>query len=228
MIFSLPFQVERFPTPSEGSMHHVVFSALQWKDPNLGVMTKAAKQRFAILYNQLLDNSFMMETLELAYIHGAMSGVKVVAVHKNLLRLFLSNDVASASFPAIKSLWESVRDWDPNRSFEVEFSCEHEACSGSSDYLFWPAVKEILELNILGIEQYPNPVLHHCACEMPKDSDPEPHEFHVDIRQPLSARSVATAPLCPVVGVSIASKMRHSSHLMTDYYLRSVHKSVDA
>lgn len=221
MIFSPPFQVERFPTPAEGSMHHVVFSALQWKDPNLGVMRKAAKQRFAILYNQLLDNSFMMETLEQAYIHGAMSGVKVVAVHKNLLRLFLSNDVASTSFPAIESLWESVNDWDPNRSFEVEFSCEHEACSGSSDYLFWPAVKEILESNILGIE-------HHCACEIPEGSDPESHEFHVDIRQALSARSAVTAQLCPAVGGSIASKLRHSSHLMTDYYLRSVLKSADA
>jgi hypothetical protein len=228
MIFSPPFQVERFPAPVESSMHYVVFSAVQWKDPNLGVMTNAAKQRFAVLYNERLDNNFMMETLEQAYIQGAMSGVKVIGVHKNLLRLFLSNDVGSASFPAIESLWQSVKRWDLNRSFEVDFSCEQEACSGSSDYLFWPAVKEILESNILGIEQYPIPVLHNCAWDIPKDSDPTSHEFQVYIRQALSALSAATAQLCPMAVETDISKMRHSSLLMTAYYLRSAFDSADA
>jgi hypothetical protein len=89
MTFSPLFHPECPPVALDNAFHYIVFSALQWKDANLEVMTKAAKQRFAVLYNQPLEDRFMMETLEQAHIQGAMSGVKLVAVHKNLLRLFL-------------------------------------------------------------------------------------------------------------------------------------------
>lgn len=158
MMFSHLFHPESTPVALDNALHYVVFSTLQWKTPNLDVMKKAAKQRFAILYNQPLEHSFVMETLEQAHIQGAMSGVKLVAVHKNLLYLFLSDDVASTTFPAIESLWAPIRELDLNQRLEIDFACENEVYSGRSDYAFWPAVKEVLESNVLGIEQYQVPV----------------------------------------------------------------------
>jgi hypothetical protein len=114
-----------------------VLSTLQWKTPNLDLMATASKQRFAVLYNQSLGDRFAIETLEQAHIQGAMSGVKLVSVHKDVLRIFLSDEVAGATFPAIEALWEPIKELDLNRRLEVDFSCEHEVypavpntCSG--------------------------------------------------------------------------------------------------
>lgn len=158
MIFSHLLHLESPPVALDG-LHYAVFSCLQWKTPNLELMTQASKQRFAILYNQPLENSFVMETLEQAHIQGAMSGVKVVAVHKNLLYLFLSKEVASITFPAIETLWTPITELDINQGLKVDFACENEVYSGRSDYAFWPAVKEILASNELGVEQYVTPIL---------------------------------------------------------------------
>lgn len=201
MSFLHLFQPECAPVALDDGHHYVVFSALQWKDPNLEVMTKAAKQRFAVLYNKPLDERFMIETLEQAHIHGAMSGVKVVTVHKNFLHLFLSDEVSGTTFHAIESLWEPIKELDLNRRLEIGFSCEFEAYSGRSDYLFWPTVKEILESNILGIEQYCVPVLHDCAEEIVSGDEPVTHQFHVDIRQ--SFTSQQAAPTQPPHGFGV-------------------------
>lgn len=182
------FHPESTPEALDHSLEYIVFSTLQWKTPNLDVMTRAGKQRFAVLYNQPLDERFMMETLEQAHIHGAMSGVKVVAVHKNLLCLFLSDEVLSTTFHAIESLWEPIKDLDLNRRLEIDFCCEHEAYSSSSDYCFLPALIEILESNILGIEQYRVPVLHDCVEEIFKGDEPVAHQFHIDIRHSFTSK----------------------------------------
>lgn len=158
MIFSHLLHLESPPETLDG-LHYAVFSCLQWKSPNLELMAQASKQRFAILYSQPLESSFVIETLEQAHIQGAMSGVKVVAVHKNSLYLFLSKEVASITFPAIENLWTPITGVDLNQRVNVDFACENEVYSGRSDYTFWPAVKEILESNELGVAQYATPLL---------------------------------------------------------------------
>jgi hypothetical protein len=158
MIFSHLFHLESPPETLDG-LHYAVFSCLQWKSPNLELMAQASKQRFAILYSQPLESSFVIETLEQAHIQGAMSGVKVVAVHNNSLYLFLSKEVTSITFPAIENLWTLITDVDLNQRVNVDFACENEVYSGRSDYKFWPAVKEILESNELGVAPYAMPLL---------------------------------------------------------------------
>lgn len=158
MIFSHLLHLESPPVALDG-INYAVFSCLQWKSPNLEMMTRASKQRFAILYNQPLENSFVIETLEQAHIQGAMSGVKVVVVHKNSLYIFLSKEVASITLPAIENLWTPITGLDLNQPLNVDFACEDEVYSGRSDYTFWPTVKEILESNELGVAQYATPLL---------------------------------------------------------------------
>jgi hypothetical protein len=170
----------------------------------------------------------MMETLEQAHIHGAMSGVKLVSVHKNLLRIFLSDEVTGTSLQAIESLWEPIKDLDLNRGLEIDFSWEHEAYSGRSDYLFWPDVKEVLESNILGIEQYSIPVLHDCAEKILNGDEPVSHQFHVDIRQSFTPQTAAPTELCPMVVDSVAPMLGHNIYLMTEFYARTAHKKPDA
>lgn len=97
------------------------------------------------------------------HIRGEMSGVKLVAVHKDVLRIFLSDDVSAVTFSDVEALWEPIKKLHLNQRLEVDFTCEHEAYSGRSDYLFWPTVKEVLESNSLGIERDKIPVLNDCT-----------------------------------------------------------------
>ncbi len=121
MRFSTLFHPECAPVALDDTFHYVVLSALQWKTPNLDLLVSAGKQRFAVLYNQPLEERFAIETLEQAHIQGAMSGVKLVAVHKGVLRIFLSDEVEGATFPAIEALWEPIKELELNRRLEVDF-----------------------------------------------------------------------------------------------------------
>jgi hypothetical protein len=229
MSFLPVFHPEGAPVALDDTLHYVVMSAFQWKDANLQVMKKAAKQRFAVLYNRPLNERFMMETLEQAHIHGAMSAVKLVAVHKNEICLFLSDEVAADTFPAIESLWRPIQYLDLNRRLWIDFDCEHDVYTGRSDYPFWTVVKEILETNTLGIEQYPIPVLHDCAEEIVNGDEPASHQLHVDIRRWFTSQPAAPIPRSSMAVVgSVASKMGHCSNQMTEYYVRSLHKRPDA
>ena len=213
------FHPECAPVTVEGGSRYVVLSALQWKTPNLDLMATASKQRFAVLYNQPLEERFAIETLEQAHIQGAMSGVKLVAVHKDVLRIFLSDEVAGSTFSTIEALWEPIKELDLNRRLDVDFSCEHEAYSGRSDYLFWPAVKEVLESNSLGIERYETPVLHDCAEEISNGDDPVSHQSHLEILQSLASEPVTRTGFCPNVLEHVGSMVDHSSYPMMECYL---------
>lgn len=226
MRFSALFHPEGAPVAVDGGSHYVVLSALQWKTPNLDLMKNASKQRFAVLYNQPLEDRFAIETLEQAHIHGAMSGVKLVAVHKDVLRIFLSDEVASSTFPAIEALWEPIKELELNRRLEVDFSCEHEAYTGRSDYLFWSAVKEVLESNSLGIERYKTPVLHDCADEVLHGDYWEYHALHVDIRQSFAPQPIGLSQMCSTV--SLTSNIRHSAYLMAQNYVKPLRNLPDA
>lgn len=211
------FHPECDPVALAGGFHYVVLSVLQWKTPNLDLMATANKQRFAVLYHQPLEEGFALETLEQAHIRGALSGVKLVAVHKNAFRLFLSDEVAGTIFPAIEALWEPIKDLDLNRRLAVDFSCETEVYSGGSDYAFWPVVKEVLESNTLGIERYPIPVLHDCAEEVLYGDDPESHKLHVNILQSSSPQPVLSSGMCSM-DLELAPQSAHSRCLMAKSY----------
>ncbi|MEG5266260.1 hypothetical protein TRP66_18360 [Pseudomonas sp. JDS28PS106] len=159
------------------------------------------------------------ETLEQAHIQGAMSGVKLVSVHKDVLPIVLSDEVAGATFPAIEALWEPIKELDLNQRLEVDFSCEHEVYSGRSEYLFWSAVKEVLESNSLGIERYETPVLHDCTEEISSGDDPSSHQHHLDIRQPFSSEAVMPTGFCPHVLEHVDSIVGHSSSSMLECYV---------
>lgn len=219
MRFSALLHPESAPVALDDTFRYVVLSALEWKTPNLELMVTASRQRFAVLYNQPLEDSFAIEALEQAYIRGAMSGVKLVAVHKDVLRIFLSAEVAGSNFPAIEKLWEPIKGLDINRRLEVDFSCEHEVYSGRSDYLFWPAVKEVLESSNLGIERYETPALNFCTEEISNVDDSALHQFHPDIFQSSTTEKVTRTGVCPNVRGHIDSLTGHSSDSMMKCYL---------
>ncbi|MBL7227975.1 MAG: hypothetical protein JJK56_08245 [Pseudomonas sp.] len=219
MRFSSLFHLECAPLALDDTFHYVVLSTLQWKTPNLDLMATASKQRFAVLYNQPLEDRFAIESLEQAHIQGAMSGVKLVSVHKDVLRIFLSDEVAGATFPAIEALWEPIKELDLNRRLEIDFSCEHEVYSGRSEYLFWSAVKVVLESNSLGIERYATPVLHDCAEEISSGDDPSSHQYHLDIRQSFSSEAVMHTGFCPHVPEHVDSMVGHSKSSMLEFYI---------
>jgi len=223
MRFSVLFHPECAPVALDDTFHYVVLSALQWKTPNLDLLVSAGKQRFAVLYNQPLKERFPIETLEQAHIQGAMSGVKLVAVHKDVLRIFLSDEVEGATFPAIEALWEPIKELELNRRLKVDFSCEHEAYSGRSDYLFWPVVKKVLESNSLGIEQYQTPVLHDCADEMRHGDSLESNELNEDVLRSFATHAATRYGICPR-GSSMAAMAGHSACLMTEYYADPLHR----
>ncbi|MBF8747662.1 hypothetical protein [Pseudomonas monteilii] len=211
------FHLECAPVALADGFHYVVLSALQWNPPNLDLMATANKQRFAVLYQQPLEERFAMETLEQAHIHGALSEVKLVAVHKDTIHLFFGDEVAGITLPAIESLWELVKDLIPNRRLALDFSCEAEVYSGRSDYAFWPAVKEVLESNNLGIERYPAPALHDCAEEILNAENLEFHKAHRNILQYSAAQPVTSIGMCPM-DLFLGSQAEHSRCLTAKSY----------
>lgn len=219
MRFSALLHPESAPVALDDTFRYVVLSALQWKTPNLELLVTASRQRFAVLYNQPLEDSFAIETLEQAHIRGAMSGVKLVAVHKDVLRIFLSAEVSESNFPAIEKLWEPIKGLDINRRLEVDFSSEHEVYSGRSDYLFWPAVKQVLESSKLGIERYEMPVLNFCTEEISNVDDPAFYQLHPDIFQSSTPGRVTQTGVCQNERGHIDSIFGHCSYSMRKCYL---------
>ncbi|QJI41055.1 hypothetical protein HKK52_09025 [Pseudomonas sp. ADAK2] len=155
MSFSDIFHPESDPVEPHDTPNHVVFSCVQWKTPNLEMMPRAAKQSFPVMYGDPSNplNPYTSAVLERAYLLGAMSAVKLIAVHEDSLYLFLNSGVSSVTLQEIESLWTRVISMSPIRLI-VDFANINEVYSGHSDYVFWQVAKEILESYSLGIEQY--------------------------------------------------------------------------
>lgn len=151
MAFSDFFHAECDPVEPHDGPNHVIFSCLQWRNPNLAVMPQVAKQMFAVMYGDELTRS-VTAALERAYILDAMSPVKLIAVHEDQLYLFLDAGVSSARFPEIEALWMVVAHMSRIR-LRIDFANVSEVNSGRSDYVFREDAREILELYTLGIER---------------------------------------------------------------------------
>jgi len=155
MPFSDLFHPEYSPVEPQDAPHYVVFSCVQWKTSSLEVMPQAAKQSFAVMYGDPSNplNPYTSAALERAYILGAMSAVRLIAVNEDSLYLFLESGVSTATFQKVESLWTKVISMGPIR-LTVNFANVTEVYSGHSDYVFWQDAKEILESYGLGIAPY--------------------------------------------------------------------------
>ncbi|VVQ23531.1 hypothetical protein [Pseudomonas fluorescens] len=214
MPFSDIFHPECDPVEPNDAPHHVVFSCLQWKTPSLEVMPQAAKQCFAVMYGDPLNplNPYTSAALERAYVLGAMSAVKLIAVHEDTLYLFLDGEVSSTTFLEIESLWIQVMCMSPVR-LEVNFASVSEVYSGHSDYLFWEVAKEILESYSLGIEQYDLASLDDFSHLPSIDEHVWAYLSEGGNAQPEAIQH------CPFEMLNIAKMTGHSKCVMAPYYI---------
>jgi len=211
MAFSDFFHPECDPVEPYDAQNHVVFSCLQWKKPSLEVMPEIAKQTFAIMYGDEMNQS-ITAALERAYILGAMSPIKLIAVHEKHIHLFLDDSVSSATLPEVQSMWEEVAFISSAR-IEVDFAHVSEVYSGRSDYIFWQDAKEILESYSLGIENYEVLTIDDFADE-PIDKVQWLYSVNEAVRHPQSNQ------ICPnVAQLALASMVGHSECHMVQYYL---------
>jgi hypothetical protein len=220
MLFSEVFHPECDPIEPHDAPNHVVFRCLQWKTPSLEVMPQAAKQRFAVMCGDHL-NPYVTAALERAYILGAMSPVKLIAVHEDSLHLFLDSGVSSATFQEVESLWEQVICMSHIR-LTVDFENVNEVHSGHSDYVFWQDAKEILESYSLGIEHYDLKALDDFSNEVSIDEHVWACLSQADYGQPEAVGH------CLNEVPKIANMMGHSECLISPYYIHSHHRKSDA
>lgn len=214
MTFSDFFHNECDPVELHESPDHGVFSCIQWKDPSLRVMKKAAKQRLAIMYGDRTNpiNPYVSAALERAYVLGAMSAVKLIAIHEDTMYLFLDDEVSSTTFQEIESLWIQVMCMSPIR-LEVNFANVSELHSGHSDYLFWQNAKEILESYSLGIKQYDLASLDDFS-HLPSIDD----HVWAYLSQGANAQPEALQHW-PVEMQNMADMVEHSKCIMSPYYI---------
>lgn len=219
MPFSDIFHPECDPIEPADAPNHAVFSCLQWKTPSLEVMPQAAKQCFAIMYGDPTNpiNPYVAAALERAYVLGAMSAVKLIAVHEDNLYLFLDSGVSSTTFLEIESLWIQVMCMSQTR-LTVDFANVNEVYSGRSDYLFWRDAKEILESYSLGIEQYDLASLDDFSDLPSIDEHVWAYLSQGDSGQPEETRDYT------VVVRNIANMMGHSECPVSPYYIHPHHQ----
>lgn len=222
MPFSDIFHPECNPVEPHDAPHHVVFSCVQWKTPSLEVMPQAAKQSFAVMYGDPSNplNPYTSAALERAYVLGAMSAVKLIAVHEDTLYLFLDSEVSSTTFQEIESLWAMVISMGPIR-LAVDFANVNEVYSGHSDYVFWEDAKEILESNDLGIEPYDLKALDDFSDKVFTDEDLSFFQSQED-GQPAAIQH------CQVEIQNFAKIMGHTNRLMSLHYLYLINPKSDA
>jgi hypothetical protein len=210
------FHLECDPVEPRDALNHAVFSCMQWKDPSLGVMAQAARQSFAVMYGGS-PNCYVTAAIERAYVLGAMSAVKLIAVHEDTLHLFLDSGVSSATFQEIETLWALVVGMSRIR-LEVDFASVSEVYSGRSDYLFWQDAKEILESYALGIEQYDLASMDIFP-DLPSIDEFEwPYLSQGDDGQPGETQDYADTFR------NVANMMGHSKCVMAPYYIHPNHQ----
>lgn len=150
---SILFQLEHGAVALNGVTNYVVLNCLQWKSPHLEVLASPAKQSFAVIYENELDQE-LIDYLERVHLRGALSAVKLLAASDDQLHVFLDGQVRSSALPALESLWEAAFEsdyWNPRR---VSFASVDELQTGCSDWIFWPCAKDVLESHPLGLTEF--------------------------------------------------------------------------
>lgn len=150
---SILFQLEHDAVELNGVSNYVVLNCLQWKSPHLDALASAAKQRFAVIYENELDQE-LIDYLERVHLQGAMSAVKLIAANDDQLYVFLDGQVPSSALPALESLWEAAFESDYSNPRRVSFASVDELHTGCSDWSFWPCAKDVLGSHPLGLTEF--------------------------------------------------------------------------
>jgi hypothetical protein len=145
-VLSAPLSISGVPS---GSLVYQVFGCIQSRGANFEATPQPAMHRFAVMNADVVDED-VLQILDAARALGALSTVKLIAVRKASLYLFLDAKVSSSKFAAIESLWLSLLAVGANQRWAVRFASESEIFTGRSDYDFWPAARKILESEALG------------------------------------------------------------------------------
>lgn len=140
---SILFQLEHGAVALNGVTNYVVLNCLQWKSPHLDALTSAAKQSFAVIYENELDQE-LIYYLERVHLQGAMSAVKLIVANDDQLYVFLDGQVPSSALPALESLWEASFEPDYSNPRRVGFASVDELYTGCSDWIFWPCLNRKL------------------------------------------------------------------------------------
>lgn len=153
MTFSALIHVEEKPVELDELLEHTVFSCLQWKGPNLEAMPQAYKQTFAVINSEALDDR-VVEVWAKAHAMGAMSPVKLIAIHEDEIHLFLDAATSSSTMGVIEPIWAKAAADDSHLPWTMHFESETAALTGQSEYIFSCTAKAILESRVLGVERY--------------------------------------------------------------------------
>lgn len=159
----------RYDAIGEGGVpSYEIYSCVQWKGPNLDELSMAAEQRFCVMHNQSLNDE-LITALELAYLQGIFSPIRLIALHDDHLLVFFDSKLTSSSFISIQGKWEDFATLVPIKQYTLSFSNEASLCSDSSDYPHWPLALEVLRSRSLGMNQYK---LHNSEQFDPADHAP--------------------------------------------------------
>lgn len=150
---SILFQLEHGAVALNGVTNYVVLNCLQWKSPHLEMLASAAKQSFAVIYENELDQE-LIDYLERVHLQGAMSAVKLIIANDDQLYVFLDGQIPSSALPALESVWETALESDHSNPWRVGFASVDELYTGCSDCIFWPCAKDVLESHPLGLTEF--------------------------------------------------------------------------
>lgn len=174
---SILFQLEHGAVALNGVTNYVVLNCLQWKSPHLEMLASAAKQSFAVIYENELDQE-LIDYLERVHLQGAMSAVKLIIANDDQLYVFLDGQIPSSALPALESVWETALESDHSNPWRVGFASVDELYTGCSDCIFWPCAKDVLESHPLGLTEFMDSDARPLSNYNPsKDSSTSVHEM---------------------------------------------------
>lgn len=174
---SILFKLEHGAVKLSDATNYVVLNCLQWKSPSLDALASAAKQSFALIYENELEQE-LIDSLERAHLQGAMSAVKLIVANDEQLYVFLDGQVASSAVPPLESLWEKAFESDYSNPRRVGFASVGELYNGCSDCIVWPNAREVLESHPLGLTEFTDSDAHPLSNYNPsKDSSTSGQEM---------------------------------------------------
>lgn len=171
MRFSLVFQFGEQDWIEEYETHYSMLSCLQWKTENLDSMAIAAKQTFAIVGNDELDQS-VIDLVERAHSLGALSPVNLIAVEEDQIYLFLGSGVASTTIPTVESLWNKAVNMNKDKPWAIRLMSVDELANDDSDLGFWPGAKETFQSHELGLSEFKTTLEELLSYSPPEELSP--------------------------------------------------------
>ncbi|MDH0733234.1 hypothetical protein N5F23_21205 [Pseudomonas sichuanensis] len=171
MRFSLVLQFGEHDWIEEYETHYSILSCLQWRTENLDPMAVAAKQTFAIVDNDELDQS-VIDLVERAHSLGALSPVNLIAVEEDQIYLFLGSGVASTTIPTVESLWNKAVNMNKDKPWAIRLMSVDELANDDSDLGYWPGAKETFQSHELGLSEFKTTLEELLSYSPPEELSP--------------------------------------------------------